>query len=198
MAKTVSKALVTGSAERVEEVSAALEAADVETVRVSDPDELAAAVSALDPGSLDCYVQLPVALTVDGDTIVARVRNFLEDGLLTRFRLAETVLPALSPEATVLLVTGHTLEGQNPPDDRAARIAFLEVLAHAVRADKAPAKVRVRVLRHKRAATEIARLALTGEPERGMAADVPDPAEREEMSYEDWRTEVLGLMRMEF
>jgi hypothetical protein len=197
--KTATKAVVTGSPERVDEVAVALEAAGVEVMRVSDLDRLAAVVSGLQPGSLDCYVQLPVALEATGDTVVARVRGFLDGGLLTRFRLAETVLPALSAEATVVVVAGHTPVSRDSPDDPDARMAFLKVLAQAMSADKVPAKMRVRILRDVRGPAEIARVALTGEPGDGPAADLRDLAGREEtMSYQDWRTEVLGLISVEF
>jgi hypothetical protein len=153
-------------------------------------------VRSLAAGALDCYIQLPVALRPAGETVVARVRGFLDRGLLTRFRLAETVLPALSSEGRVLLVAGHTPVDLTTPDDRTARLAFLDVLAHAIRADLAPAKARVRVLDSRQSADEIARLAVTGEPVRGRATarEVAGEAERD---YQDWRTEVLGLVSVE-
>ncbi len=192
-------ALVTGSAERVEGLAAALGVAGAEVVSVTDLDRLHEAVEAFHPGSLDCYIQLPMVLRPTGDTVVSRVRNFLEGGLLARFRLAETVLPALSADARVVLVGGHTPVERTVPDDQAARVAFLDVLAHAIRADKAPAKVRVRVLDHGLDADEIARLALTGEPPRGRSARQRDLAvDAAGMSYQDWRTEVLGLVSVEF
>jgi hypothetical protein len=192
-------ALVTGSAGRTEEVVAALRAAGADAVGVTDLDQVEAAVRGRAAGSLDCYVQLPIVVRPAGATVVSRVRGFLESGLLTRFRLAETVLPALSEGSRVLLVAGHTPVDRSAPDDRAARMAFLDVLAHAISADKAPAKVQVRVVDHARPAAELARLALTGEPMPGRAAELRDLAAREgEMSYQDWRTEVLGLVSVEF
>jgi hypothetical protein len=192
-------ALVTGSPGRTEEVVAALRAGGADAVGVTDLDQLDAAVRARSAGSLDCYIQLPIAVRPAGATVVSRVRGFLESGLLTRFRLTESVLPALSDGARVLLVAGHTPVDQSAPDDQAARMAFLDVLAHAIRADKAPAKVRVRVLDHAQPAAELARLALTAEPAAGPAAELRDLAAREaEMSYQDWRTEMLGLVSVEF
>ena len=107
-----------------------------------------AALQKLDPGSVGCYVQLPVGITPSGETAVSRVHSFLEEGLLTRFRLVDAVLPALAEDATVLLVGGHTQVEQQAPDDQGARRALLTVLAHAVRADRAPVATRVRVLDH--------------------------------------------------
>ena len=188
-------ALVTGSAGPVGEVVAALRAAGAEAMGVADADQGISEAKAFSPGSLDCYVQLPVVLNPAGDTVVARVHEFLDQGLLTRFRLAEAVLAALSDEGRVVLVGGHTPIERATPDDQAARTALLEVLAHAIRADKAPAKVRVRVLGHGHDASEIARLVLTGAPVRGAPVlHGAEPGRR----YLDWRTEVLGLVSAEF
>jgi len=197
MAATV---LVTGSPERVEQVVTALRAAGAEAVGRTDLDRLDAELAAFAPGSLAGYVQLPVSLQVTGETVVSRVRGFLESGLLSRFRLAEAVLPALSADSRVLLVAGHTPVDRSTPDDQAARVAFLEVLAHAIRADLAPAKVRVRVLDHRQPPADIARLALAEPPAPapGRWPEQRNLAEREaELSYQDWRTEVLGLARIE-
>jgi len=195
----VTTALVTGSPAAAEQVAAALRAAGAEAVCVTDPDRLAEAISAFPPHSLDCYVQLPIALRPTGETVVARVRAFLDGGLITRFRLAEAVLPALSEGGRVVLVAGHTPVDPNVPDDQAARRAFLEVLAHAIRADQAPAKPRVRVVDHEQGAEDIARIALTGERPRTEAKPLRDLSDREAgMTYQDWRTEVMGLVTLEF
>jgi hypothetical protein len=192
-------ALVTGSAGPAEDVAAALRVVGVEVVTVTDTETLADEVTSLAPGSLDCYVQLPVVLHPTGDTVVARVRAFLENGLLTRFRLAETVLPALAGDGRVLLVRGHTPVDGSTPDDQAARQAFLDVLAHAIRADKAPATVRVRIVSDERSAADIARLALRGESTSRRTVRSYDLAAREEeKSYQDWRTEVMGLVSVDF
>ncbi len=192
-------ALVTGSTERVEGVAAALGHAGAEVVSVTDLDRLDEAVKAFEPGSLDCYIQLPIALHPMGDSVVSRVRSFLEGGLLARFRLAEAVLPALSAEGRVVLVGGHTPVERAAPDDQAARTAFLNVLAHAIRADMAPATVWVRVLDRALDADEIARVALMGEAPRRRSAELSElVAGSAGMSYQDWRTEVMGLVSVEF
>jgi hypothetical protein len=190
--------LVTGSDRRVNAVAAALRAAGADVLSAPGLDELDEVVSLL-PGSLDCYIQLPVTLRPSGEAVVSRVRDFLDKGLLTRFRLAEAVLPALSSNGSVVLVAGHTPSEASAPDDEAARIAFLHVLAHALRADKAPAKLRVRVVAGQSNANEIAQVALISEPAPHARAAPRDPVANEhEMSYQDWRTEVLGLVSIEF
>jgi hypothetical protein len=193
--------LVTGSAERVAAVSAALQAAGARVLSASSPDLLADEVGRLPPDSLSCYVQLPVALTPRGADVVSRVRSFLDQGLLTRFRLAETVLPALARDGRVILVAGHTPMQAQVPDDEAARIALLHVLAHAIRADTAPANVRVRVVVAGHDVDEIVTLALAadvGGSAPGAATRTEPALHGEQMSYADWRTEVLGLATIEF
>jgi hypothetical protein len=192
-------ALVTGSAGPAEQVAAALREAGVEVATVTDLNRLAGQLRAFPPGSLDCYIQLPVVIRPTGDTVVARVRAFLDDGIITRFRLAEAVLPVLSDEGRVLLVRGHTHIDGDIPDDQAARKSLLHVLAHAIRADKAPASVRVRVLSDELKPADIARIGLRGESaSRRPIRSYDFAAREEEKSYQDWRTEVMGLVSVEF
>ena len=189
----MSAVLVTGSPEAVEPVVAAVRAAGVEAVGVTA--DVLAALKELDPGSVGCYVQLPVGIAPSGDTAVSRVHSFLEQGLLTRFRLVDAVMPALAEDATVLLVGGHTQVGQQAPDDQNARRALLTVLAHALRADRAPVATRVRVLDHSNTASEIADLAVTG---RGPSQEQRSARSAESVrAYEDWRTELFGMARAE-
>ncbi|HMA47362.1 MAG TPA: hypothetical protein VKP11_09205 [Frankiaceae bacterium] len=167
-----------------------------EVVAVTDLDALPDAVSSLRPGSVDAYVQLPVYIKPEGDTVVSRVHSFLEHGLIARFTAAETVVPLLSDQARVVLVGGNTPRDPSSPDDQPARLSLLQVLAHALRADKAPHPVRVHVVDHERSAEQVASIALTGGPAQGEA--LRELAQREpDMSYEDWRTEVLGLVTVE-
>jgi hypothetical protein len=187
--------LVTGSSQAVEPVLAAVRAAGVDGVGLTADADMIAALRKLDPGSVACYVQMPVAITPSGDTAVSRVHSFLEEGLLTRFRLVDAVMPALSEDATVLLVGGHTQVEQQAPDDQSARWALLGVLAHAVRADRAPVATHVRVLDHTNTAAEIADLAVTG---RGPSQERRSARSAEAVrAYEDWRTELFGLARAE-
>ena len=187
------KALVTGCDDRVAQVAAALREGGADVIEVSDPSRLPETVAALEPSSLSYYVQLPISIDVSGSTLVGRVHTFLQKGLLARFEAVDAVLPALREDATVVLVSGTTaIDGGGMPDDREARFALLNVLAHAIRAEKAPGIVRVRILGADTAVAAVAAVALTPERPRvrGMALV---HAREAEMSYADWRIEVMGL-----
>ena len=130
MGKTVvSTVLVTGASERVAKMSSALRKAGAEVIAVDDLGKLDAALAGLPPGSLDRYIQMPVHVAVRGETVVERVRHFLEDGLPARFAAASTILPAMSDEARVVLVGGNTFVEASAPDDHSARLGLLKVLA---------------------------------------------------------------------
>lgn len=180
----------------MEELAEAVRAAGAEVLAVHDPGQVAEAVAGLPAGGLHGYVQLPVTVPLEGESVVRRVRSFLEGGLLSRFEAAQAALPALAEDGRVLLVAGNTTSsGSDLPDDRAARLALLEVLSHAIRADKAPAKVRVQVLEG-RSASELAAAVLDGATP--VRPEVADLRRREvDMSYSDWRTEVLGMATVE-
>lgn len=190
------KVLVSGSDQRVAELAEALRQAGAEVLAVDDPAALPAAAADLPAGSLQGYVQLPVTVPLEGESVVRRVRCFLEGGLLSRFDAVQSVVPALADDARVLLVAGNTSSvGKDLPDDRVALLALLEVLAHAIRADTASARVRVHVL-DQRSPDELAQAVLrAAEPVR---RDLADLRRREvDMSYDDWRTEVLGMATVE-
>jgi hypothetical protein len=198
MGETVgSRVVVTGAAEQVAEVSAALRGAGAEVTGVDDLGQLGVIMAGLAPGSLDCYVQLPVHVAARGDAVIERVRNFLEDGLLARFAAASTILPALSGEGRVVLVGGNTPVEATAPDDQSARLALLDVLAHAIQADKLATRFGVRVLPHDESAKHIAAVALGGEPTREQAL-ASLRAREPEMSFDDWRIEVMGRVNGEF
>ncbi|MEO7944442.1 MAG: hypothetical protein ABIR34_13670 [Marmoricola sp.] len=182
------RALITGSPERVASLAKGLEQAGDEPVSL---DDLGPAT-----GAIDRYVQLGTTVPARGDTVVRRVHSFLSDGLLERFALAERILPLLAEDATVLLVGGNLSAETAAPDDQAARLMMLRVLAHAIRADLAPKRVRVRVITGERSDEEIVQFALSGA--KDPRAELPilealDPAR----SYEDWRTQVLGMAQVE-
>jgi hypothetical protein len=187
------KALVSGTDERVAQVASALREGGVDVMSVQDPAQLREAVAALEPGSLSQYIQLPVSVDVSGATLVGRVHTFLQKGLLARFEAADAVLPALDEDATVVLVSGNTaIDGGAMPDDSAARFALLNVLAHAIRAERAPGVVRVRILAADTTPSTIAAVALR--KERPRTRGIAHLQAREaEMSYTDWRIEVMGL-----
>jgi len=181
----------------VSAVSEALRKAGSEVIAVDDLGKLEAALADVPPGSLDGYVQLPVGVVARGDTVVERVHQFLEDGLLSRFTSASTILPAMSDEARVVLVGGNTLVEASAPDDQGARLALLNVLAHAVQADKSATKIQVRVLAHDEVPEHIGAVALGAEPSREQTlADLM--AQEPKMSFDDWRIEVMGLVNGEF
>ena len=192
-----STVVVTGAAEQVAAVSAALRIAGAEVIAVDDFGALGAAVAGIAPGSLDCYVQLPVHVPARGNAVIERVRNFLEDGLLARFSAASTIMPALSDDGRVILVGGNTPVEASAPDDQNARLALLDVLAHAIQAEGPAARIRIRRLPHSESAEQIATVALGGEPTREEAlADLR--ASEPKMSLDDLRIEVMGLVNGQF
>jgi hypothetical protein len=192
-----STVVVTGAAEQVAAVSAALRDAGAEVISVDDLGRLNAAIADIAPGTLHCYVQLPVHVAARGQAVVERVRNFLEDGLLARFTAASTILPALSEGGRVVLVGGNTPVEASAPDDHGARLALLDVLAHAIQADGATTRIRIRRLPNTESAEQIAAVALGREPTREEAlADLQ--AREPKMSFDDLRIEVMGLVNGEF
>jgi hypothetical protein len=191
-----STVVVTGGAEPAAAVSEALRHAGAEVIAVDDLGKLDAAFAGIAPGSLYGYVQLPVHVAARGNTVVERVRNFLEDGLLARFAAASTILPAMSDEGRVVLVGGNTLVEASAPDDQSARLALLGVLADAIQADKSSTRIDVRVLPHDELAEHIAAVALGGEPTKQTLAEMLN--REPPMSFDDWRIEVMGLVNGEF
>jgi hypothetical protein len=189
-------ALVTGSPQRVVAVSAALADRAYEVVPVEEADALAEVCASLGRDAIDCYVQLPVNVPSSGGTVVSRLHAFLAAGLLARFEAMSTVLGTLRPNASVVLVAGNLPAEVEAPDDRQARISLLGVLAQAVRADTAPIPVRTVVVEHLRSPGEIAAVAVDPAANRlGVISDVAD--RYPEMSYVDWRLEVLSLDTIE-
>ena len=56
----------------------------------------------------------------------------------------------------MILVGGQTNIDVDAPDDREARVALMRVLAHALRAERAPERLTVRTVDHKWTADQIA------------------------------------------
>jgi hypothetical protein len=189
MASNSKRVLITGAPERVDALGKRFAAADVEQVTLPQPGSGARAV--------DYYVQLGDVVPARGDTLVRRVHSFLSDGLLGRFAIAERVLPLLADDAVVLLVAGNLQKEIAAPDDRLARLSLLRVLAHAMRADLAPKRVRIRVISSDRSDDEITEYALTGA--RDPLAEVPPRPDYQASSrtYEDWRIQMMGLAHIE-
>src|SRR3978361_692230 len=139
--------ILSGAEQAAQPVQRALEQIGATVIRA----DLAAGVGGgADGQKADAYVQLPTLLSVESqavpDSLVERVGRFLADGLLTRFRSAAAVLPHLAERASVVIVAGNTPVPGTGVDDQAARGSLLRVLAHALRAEEAPRRLRVRVL----------------------------------------------------
>jgi len=199
--------VLTGAGAAAAPVRSQLESAGATVVTVPDgvqqSQDVAEALSGGSGRSADAYIQLPTVLPVDGapsgGSLVARMGQFLADGLLARFRLAAAVLPHLGEESAVVLVGGNTPVPGTAVDDQEARLALLRVLAHALRAEEAPARLRVRVLPHGTDPSVIAETALgRSAPEPRPAATAPAGNSDVDLSYADWRTQVLGLATVEF
>lgn len=184
--------LVTGGGDRLDEVSSAVKATGAEVVVVDTLDRLGEAVA---EQTFDGYVQLPVAMTPPEGSLVSKVEQFLTQGLLSRFRAAATVLPTLASNATVILVGGQTNVNVDAPDDHDARRALMRVLAHALRAERAPERLTVRTVDHTWTGEQIA-AKLTGDGPEASSSSAD--AEGIGQAYADWRAEVVGLMRVEF
>ena len=184
-------ALVTGSPARVDEVAGALEQAGYRVTKVPEPGDVAGACAGIEPGSLACYVQLPKETRVDAASLIGRVRQFLEEGLLARFEAASTIVPLMAKDGCVVLVAGN-LPGAATPDDRHARIDLLRVLARAVLAECAGSDVRAVVVGNDRSAADITDIVLRRGDEAGRkAAEVA--ALPGDLNYADWQREFLSL-----
>jgi hypothetical protein len=193
--------LVSGAEQAAQPVQVALEGLGATVVR-ADSAAGVGGTPADDGPKVDAYVQLPTVLSVENqssaDSLVERIGRFLADGLLTRFRTAAAVLPRLSENASVVLVAGNTPVPGTGVDDATARGSMLGVLAHALRAEEAPRRLRVRVLGHGSSPDEIARCAAGEDVGRSSVSGPPAGSRDIDVSYADWRTEVLGLAHAEF
>ena len=186
-------ALVTGSPDRLPEITIALKSAgyDILAAGVTSPED-APDIAA---NSVDCYVQLPSDTPEFGDGALRRTREVVAHELTARFDTAARFLPLLAAGATVMLVT----EGADPVDDPAAgtdpdhRTArtLAGVLAEAIVRDGGRAGIRTSVVAEHRAVHEIAALADRRPPE-------PSPWWRyatvdDDLAFADWRASILCL-----
>jgi hypothetical protein len=192
MTRTV---LVTGSPERVAAVSVALADRDCEVIPVNELEALAEVCASLGLDSIDDYVQLPVNVPSSGGTVVSKLQAFLAGGLLARFEAVSLVLPTLRSNASVVLVAGNLPAELTAPDDRQARVSLLRVLVQAIRADTSPTPVRTVVVDRMRSPDEIATIVVDPAPSRRVISDAAELYP--EMSYVDWRLEVLSLATIE-
>jgi hypothetical protein len=193
------RALVTGSPKRLEEVGAALEAAGFEVLQIEGLEALQRLGEnlELEPRSLDSYVQLPVDIHAEAKTVTGQIEALLQHGILLRYRCAEAVLPLLAPDAHVVLVPGNLPPQLSAPDDHQARVALLRVLAHTLRADRAPEALSVTVASSDYSPRELASIAQGYKVEHRVESP-PDYANLwPDMDYDDWRLAVLSLASLE-
>jgi hypothetical protein len=183
--------LVSGTAAAAA-VAAALRELDTDVTEVHDLDELAAACETAGESAFDAYVQLPVTFEMTGDTVVGRVHHFYSAGVLARFAALATALPALAAGAKVTFVLGALRPEVASGDDLTARRSLLNVLGHAARADAPDKRLAVRVLSFGLAPTAIARAALGRDASGAVLLE-----EMSRLRYDDWRTELLGMVAIE-
>jgi hypothetical protein len=190
---TLPTALVTGSPERVPDITIALKSAgfDILSAGAMSPED----VPDLEPNSVDCYVQLPVDPPTPGGGALRRTRDVIAHEMASRFDAAAQFLPLLAPSATVLLVTEGTNDvgdsaGRGDPDQKAVR-TLVGVLAEAILRDCGRSGVRTAVVAEDRASLEIAALSSRRPPEPlpwWLYASV-DP----DLDFADWRNSILCL-----
>lgn len=178
--------LVGGTGDRAEQLADRLRSAGHDVAMCS-------AGAKIPPESVDFYLQLPVAVTLSGNTLVGRVRSFLAGGLLTRFELVEELLPSFRGGARIALISGNTAAGAVLPDDSNARLALLHVLAHALQAELVDRQVRVQVVGGDRSDDVIVHSLLRGSED--LDTQFPEAAFplSSKRQYEDWRAEVMGM-----
>lgn len=195
----MAQVLITGSSDAATALTDVL-TAQGHTVLLLDPADVDTGLAGVEPGTIEHYVQMPVRVTIADDgpdsSVVHRVNAFLQQGLMERFRTAEAVLSVLHSEAVVLLVSGNSPLDGAAPDDDAARRSLLHVLAHAMRAEKAPARLRVRVVDTSAGPEALATAALTGD--KITAAPRVRSQLEANLTYADWRVEVMGLVGTDF
>lgn len=188
----MSTAVITGWAERVGEAAAAFQHAGYTVIQMTEHDQVAAVCASLATGSVDCYVQLPGRITAKGETVVERVRNFLIDGLISRFDAVAAILPTLRPGACVLLVSGNHPTESGAPDNQRARLSLLHVLAHSLLIDRGGTGMKVTIVDHQRSTDDLVALAESpGDRPIRLIAELNeiDPT----LDYANWRNEVLAL-----
>jgi hypothetical protein len=185
----VASVLVSGAPAHVGEVARALRDRKANLTEVADLPAVCAAAGAW---AYDSYVQLPAQFEARGDTAIQRVHRFYANGVLARFVALDAALPALTPDARVTFVLGTLPSEAATSDDREARQALTRVLAQAARADTPDGHLTVRVLDAGTVPDEIAQVALGLDPARQELID-----RLGELSYADWRVELLGLAFVE-
>jgi hypothetical protein len=181
----VPTALVTGSPDRVPDLTVALESAGFDIVSSGTPSAVAEAAVGIPAGTVDCYVQLPGGLPAEQGNL-GQARAVVAETVLARFDTAARFAPLLAPSASVVLVASD-LDRVNGPvgNRRHALRALLGVLADALRLDHSARRVRVVVA--ERSPAEIADIARGCEPAASYPELGPD------LSFADWRAEILSM-----
>jgi hypothetical protein len=187
----MAKVLISGMAELATQVADALRSRDTEVTEVHDLDQIPQVCTSAGPDAFDSYVQLPATFSVRGDTAIRRVHHFYADGVLRRFSALAHVLPTLTNPARVTFVLGHLPTDVSTPSDHQARQSLVEVLGHAARAD-AGGKLDVRVLDYAATPQDIMMVALGRDP---VHEDLL--SRLSELSYQEWRVELMGLVSVE-
>lgn len=184
-------ALVSGSNANVKPVAEALERAGFAVTSVTESGVLADFAADLNPGTLDCYIQLSTEAPVDGPTSVHRAARFLATELCSRFETAATVVPLLRPDACVILVAGDAAP-ESTPDDVTARLDLLGVLCRSIAGISPGAEIKAVLVGPDRSEEELADMASRrGEDRQWLHSRIRslDPS----LNFADWRSEVLGL-----
>jgi hypothetical protein len=187
----MARVLISGNASQMSAVAGELRSGGATVTEVDDLELLPAACSTAGPAAFDSYVQLPAAFTIRGDTAIGRVHNFFADGVLARFRALAAALPALTAPGRVTFVMGQLPAELSTPDDRQARQSLVRVLGHAASAD-AGGELVVRVLESNATPRDVALAALGRDPAREERAQ-----RLSDLSYEEWRIELMSLVSVE-
>jgi hypothetical protein len=184
--------LVSGTADTAGAVAAALRELDAAVTEVPDLDGLAGVCEAAGESAFDAYVQLPATFEMAGETVIDRVHHFYSAGVLARFDALATALPALASEAKVTFVLGALRPEVASTDDLTARRSLLNVLGHAARADAPEKRLAIRILSFSLPSDAIARAALGRDSSNAVLLE-----EMSRLRYDDWRTELLGMVAVE-
>ena len=185
-------AMVTGSPERLTDITVALKSRGFDIL--SAGDDAPTGAGGLVPGSVDCYIQLPAGDVTANGSAVDRARAVIAEEVLARFDAAARLAPLLAPHATVVLVADRDDDPSPPADVRALR-RLVGVLAEAIVRDHGPEGVRTTVVGESRAPEDIAALAHAPfEPARPWSSF---PAHEPDLPFADWRDEVLCLLSIQ-
>jgi hypothetical protein len=188
----VASVLVSGIPGQVAAVAAALRTRGADVTEVTEVADARAVGAACEGRTFDAYVQLAETFEIRGDTAIERVRHFYADGVLNRFSVLDAVLPFLLPRATVTFVLGHLPPEVATDDDREARRALCRVLSHGAQADAPNGELTARIVDAASSADAVAQVAL------GLdLAHTATLGRLDELSYADWRVELLGLAHVE-